>query len=250
MIDLSRYPKTTRVLETQGIIKVGTKLFLWDEQLSQAWRVPCEQHLRGARKEHKQRQEFVRHLAEKLPDPETLLFLGWVLLTDSWRHVRAEAVHVLARHPTEPGQAFLALALADRSQLVVRAARAALKTQGGLTAFLVLVALWEERGAELDVVQEALVGLARRVPQPGMRAVLPRLEQESRRFFILPRKRRQLRELIETLDQATAHLKDLPLTVMSSVEAENLPLPSELPKPSPAELPESWVRRVQRWFRS
>jgi HEAT repeat protein len=105
-----------------------------------------------------------------------VLFLGWVLLTDSWRHVRTEAVHALARHNTEHAQAFIALALADRSQLVVRAAQAALKKQGGLTAFLVLVALWEDQTRALVFLREA-VALAKRNPQSAMRQVLPLLER-------------------------------------------------------------------------
>ncbi len=121
--------------------------------------------------------------------------------------------------------------------------------QPDATVFLVLVALWEDRGAELDVLHDALLALARRTPQSGMRSMLPRLEQEARKFFILPARRRRLRELAEALDLATAHLKDLPLTAMASVESTNLPLPTQtLPAlREGAEGRGRWVRG--RWVR-
>ncbi len=243
MIDLRRCSKTAKVLEERGIVLDPED---GKPRLTGEWLTAREQHVRGAKKEHKERQDAVRGYGAQ---HDATAFLGWVLLTDPWRHVRAEAVHALARHEAELSPALIALALADRSKLVVRAAQAALTKQGGLTAFLVLVALWEDRGAELDVFQDALLALARRTPQSEMRSVLPRLEQESRKFFILPARRRRLRELAEALDRATAHLKDLPLTAMASVESANLPLPTQtLPAlREDAEGRGGWVRG--RWVR-
>jgi HEAT repeats len=218
MIDLRRCPRTARLLEAHGVVLEEGK-----PELTEQWWAASVPHLRGKKKEHKARQEAVRLLGD---DPSATAFLGWVLLTDSWRHVRAEAVTALVQHQSEAARALLALALADRSNLVVRAGQEAVQKHGGLPAFLVLAALWEDRGAELDLVLEALIVLARRLPQPGMRQVLPRLEQEARRFFILPAKRRRLREVIALLDQATAHLKDLPLMATAGVEATSLPLPA------------------------
>ena len=210
-------------------------------KLAEAWLVAREPHLRGAKKEHKERQEAVRKYGEQ---PDATAFLGWVLLTDSWRHVRAEAVRALAAHKTEQSLAFLALALADRSQLVVRAGHKALPLQGAeaLVPFRVLFALWEDQAGGVYLLQCA-IGMAQRSPQPAMRQVLPRLEQEARKFFILPARRRALRELITQLDQATAHLKDLPLMAMASMESANLPLPSLNP---PSEREDAEVRNERR----
>ena len=220
MVDLRRCPKTVKLLEERSVGLVEGK-----PKLTEAWLAASEPHLRGARKEHKERQEAVRKYGEQL---NATAFLGWVLLTDSWRHVRAEAVRALAAHKTEQSLALIALALADRSQLVVRAGHKALQLQGAeaLVPFRVLFALWEDQVGGLYLLQCA-IGMAKRTPQPAMRQVLPRLEQEARKFFILPQRRRALRELITQLDQATAHLKDLPLTAMASVESANLPLPTQ-----------------------
>ena len=238
MVDLHRCPKTAAALKACGIALVEGK-----PKLAPSWHLACVPHLRGAKKEHKERQEAVRKCGEQ---PDSTALLGWVLLTDSWRHVRAEAVRALARQQTEQAQALIALALADRSMLVVRAGQEALQRQGNLTAFLVLVALWEDHRGNLDFFLDALVSLARRNPQPAMRQVLPRLEQEARKFFILPTRRRLLREVIATLDQATAHLKDLPLTARAHIEAESLPLPAsgseQAAVPRQTQLP--WWRRL------
>lgn len=257
MIDLRRYPKTVKVLELYGSAFVEDKPRLTDQ-----WQSASEPHRRITKKEHKERQEAVRKCGEQ---PDSTAFLGWVLLTDSWRHVRAEAVRSLARHNTDQSQALLALSLADRSQLVVRVGQEALKRQGSLPAFLAVAALWEDHGSHLDILLEALVTIAMRNPQPAMRQVLPRLEQEARRLLIFPKYRRRLREVILELDQATAHLKDLPLTAMASVESANLPLPADSIPPSMREGAEvrderrrvgsaGWVRgswqRLRRFFGS
>lgn len=243
MIDLRRCPKTARLLEERGVVLVGGK-----PKLAEAWLVACEPHLRGAKKEHKERQEAVR---EHGVQPDAIAFLGWVLLTDSWRHIRAEAVQALARQPTEQSQGLIALALADRSQLVVRAGHKALHGSGTLVPFLVIFALWEDKAGGIPLLQYAL-GMARRNPQPAMRQVLPRLEQEARRFFILPVRRRALREIISELDQVTAHLKDLPLTAMARVESVSLPLPAsdsgELVEQKPVR--SGLLQRLLQHFRS
>ncbi len=211
----------------------------------------CVPHLHGAKKEHKERQEAVRKYGEQ---PDATAFLGWVLLTDSWRHVRAEAVRALGEHKTEQSQLWITLALADRSQLVVRAGYKALQLQGAeaLVPFRVLFALWEDQVGNSTYLMQCAIGMAKRNPQPAMRQVLPRLEQEARKFFILPARRRVLRELIAELDKATLHLKDLPLTAIASVESTNLPLPA----PDVGQVEEllsqsgSWVRRLFQCFKS
>ena len=250
MVDLRRCPKTARLLEERGVVLVEGK-----PKLAEAWLAAREPHLRGAKKEHKERQEAVRSYGTQ---PDAMAFLGWVLLTDSWRHVRAEAVRALGEHKTEQNQALIALALADRSQFVVRAGHKALHLQGAgaLVPFLVLFALWEDQAGGPYLLQCA-VGMAKRNPQSAMRQVLPRLEQEARKFFMLPQKRRALREIITQLDQATAHLKDLPLTAMASVESANLPLPTQT-LPALTEDAEGrggwvrdrWIQRFKRFFGS
>jgi hypothetical protein len=245
MVDLRRCPKTARFLEERGVVLVEGK-----PKLASSWHMACAPHLRGAKKEHKERQEAVRSCSTQ---PDSVAFLGWVLLMDSWRHVRAEAVRALTEHKTEQSQLWITLALADRSQLVVRAAHKALPLQGAeaLVPFRVLFALWEDQVGNSTYLMQCALGMAKRNPQPAMRQVLPRLEQEARKFFILPQRRRALRELIAELDKATAHLKDLPLTAMASVEAESLPLPAsgseQAAVPHQTQLP--WWRRLLRFGR-
>ena len=242
MIDLRRCPKTIKVLEEWGIIFSEYKPKFTDQ-----WQAASEPHRRITKKEHRDRQDAVRKLAEQ---PDSTAFLGWVLLTDSWRHVRAEAVRSLVRHGTEQSQALLALALADRSKLVVRVGQEALKRQGSLPAFLVVAALWEDHGGYLDLLLDTLVTLATRNPQPAMRQILPRLEQEARRLLIFPKHRRRLREVIGELDRATAHLKDLPLTAMASVESANLPRPADFFHTEERESKLSLRQRLRRFFGS
>lgn len=220
MINLQNCSKTAALLTERGVVLEDGKPALTD-----SWRAHCGPHLKVSRKEHAERQAAVRRYGAS---PDSTAFLGWVLLTDSWRHVRAEAVRALAQQGTEPGAVLIALGLADRSNLVVREAETALKRgqKGGLTAFLVLVALWEDQATDVERLQAALVTLAQRSPQPAMRQVLPRLEQEARKFFLLPNRRKKLRELIAALDQATSHLKDLPLTAQAGTDSQNLPLPT------------------------
>lgn len=239
MVDLRRCPKTAKFLMERGVLLVEGK-----PKLTEPWLAAREPHLRGAKTEHKERQEAVRKYGEQ---PDATAFLGWVLLTDSWRHVRAEAVRALAEHKTEQSLALITLALADRSQLVVRAGHKALHLQGAeaLVPFRVLFALWEDQAGGVYLLQCA-IGMAKRNPQPAMRQVLPRLEQEARKFFILPTRRRLLREVIAMLDLATAHLKDLPLTASAHIEAESLPLPAsgseQAAVPRQTQLP--WWRRL------
>lgn len=218
MLDLRRCPKTCALLERQGVALQQGKPVLGEEWVEQT--VP---YLTARKAEHALRQERVKALSGE----SAVAFLGWVLLTDSWRHVRAEAVRGLAQQKTPAATALLTLGLADRSNLVVREARAHLSRE----SFSLVLALWEDRIAP-ETMLSVLQTLAKRQPTLPMRQSLTRLEREAKRFFLTPTYRRQLREAVTAIDEATAHLKDLPLTALSQQEAANLPLPAK-PLPSP-----------------
>lgn len=220
MLDLRRCRKTSALLESLGLRLEHGKPYLlpyWDSATAI--------HLRARKVEQPQRQEAVRQLGQR-GDADAIAFLGWVLLTDSLRHVRAEAVRALGVFPAPSAQALIALALADRSGLVAKAAREQLSLGPTETAFQVILALWEERALE-DSALELLVALAQRAPNLQMRQALPILERHARRFFLSPGQRLRLRACAQQLDTATAHLKDLPLAAMANPDAQQLPLPAE-----------------------
>lgn len=213
MLDLRHCPKTCATLERLGVVLRQGK-----PVLDAAWQEQMVPHLVARKAEHALRQERVKALCGE----SAVAFLGWVLLTDSWRHVRAEAVRGLSRQKTPAARALLTLGLADRSNLVVREARAQL----GPESFAVVQALWEDRVAP-ETLLSVLQTLAKSQPTPHLRQMLPRLEREAKRFFLAPAYRRQLRETVTAIDEATAHLKDLPLTAMAQPDALHLPLPAD-----------------------
>lgn len=219
MIDLRSCRKTSALLESLGL-----RLEYGKPYLIPYWDSATAIHLRARKVEQPLRQEAVRQLGQR-EDVGAIPFLGWVLLTDSLRHVRAEAVRALGSFPTPSAQALIALALADRSGLVAKAAREQLSLGPTETAFRVVLALWEDRALG-ERALDLLVALAQRAPNLPMRQALPVLERHARRFFLAPSQRQRLRACAQQLDTATAHLKDLPLTALPMGEVTDLPLPA------------------------